>query len=81
MTPLFVAFRSAKVRSFAERKTTLFLDGFLGLPLGAKIQNSATSKLARRASALSVLNLGVAEVVRLQKTQNSYEFGYLKIKT
>ena len=32
-------------------------------------------------SALSVLNLGIAEVVRLQKTQNSYEFGYPKIKT
>ncbi len=36
----------------------------------------------RHASALSVLNFGgVAEVVRLQKTQNSYEFGYPKIKT
>ena len=32
-------------------------------------------------SALSVLNLGVVEVVRLQKTQNSYEFGYPQIKT
>ena len=35
----------------------------------------------RHASALSVLNFGVAEVVRLLKTQNSYEFGYPPIKT
>ena len=41
--------------------------------------SSASGK--KEPTALSGLNLGVAEVVRLQKTQNSYEFGYSQIET
>ncbi len=42
--------------------------------------NDGQANLAR-SSALSALSFMVAEVVRLQKTWNSHEFGYPKLKT